>query len=261
MTAKSTRSTCWARPALLACLTLLAAGLTLQACFGGTAEPTVLAAADEARSAESGPGDDAAEDSGRPRRKLLEAVRKRHGGLLRRGLTEEQKAEVKAFVENHLPELWEHYRKAQAEGDQRLIRRMHAHILPLYLRVIAIPEEEQAVREAVVGQHRVRPLMWRAVRKYRAADEAEQQEQAEAELRELIGREFDYDQTIKGYKIRLLEARLAELKAEVDQRQANRKQIIRKRIERWLEGKPAARSDRPHRRRHGDATPPPPREE
>ena len=60
------------------------------------------------------------------------------------------------------------------------------------------------------------------------------------QLLDLLGKQFDNDQTVKEYKVKRLARELAELKAEIEQRKKDREKIISKRLELLMKPMPAA---------------------
>lgn len=153
-----------------------------------------------------------------------------HAPPRRRPLTPEQAAEVMAFASKHMPELHQRLEKLRKDDLQRarpLMRRLRR----LVVRIKPYPPK---VREAAIARHKVNVTIFETVRRIRQAEDPAETRQLTQRLRELVGRQFDYDQPVKEFEISLLKQQLAEARLEVERRRRDRERIIAERLKRLL---------------------------
>ncbi|KPK85802.1 MAG: hypothetical protein AMJ81_02600, partial [Phycisphaerae bacterium SM23_33] len=153
-----------------------------------------------------------------------------------RPLTPEQTAEVTAFTRQYMPELHRQLQKLQKDNPARatlLLRRVR----PLVVRARRYPSE---VREAAIDRHKMNISIFAAVGEIRRTEDPAKKEKLIRGLRELVAKQFDYDQPVKEFETKLLKQQLAETKAEVERRRRDRQQIIAERLARFSAPRPEA---------------------
>ena len=162
-----------------------------------------------------------------PRNHLMREGKGRPRPLFEDRFTEEKLKEVMAFAKKHFPE--EHERlEALRKESPRQFRRAIRRMWWLYKRVQHLPEKIQA---AAVAKHRLNIAIFRMHRQIIQTDNQAEKAKLKKQLLDLLGKQFDNDQTIKEYKVKRLAQELAKLKAEIEQRKKDRKKIISKRLE------------------------------
>ncbi len=178
----------------------------------------------------------------------VKAVRTRPTRLHRRpsgrrtALTEEQKAELAEFAKEYMPDLHERLTKLLQE-DPRKAYRLQQQLFWVYRGVRRYPEGE--VRKAAVGRYKVNVEIYRTLRSYRQSTDPTEKRRLKEQLVVLLGRRFDYDQTVKEYDVKRLEKQLADLTAEIAQRRRDRDRIIADGLKRLVDRPTAARPVKP----------------
>jgi len=160
--------------------------------------------------------------------------RERPGGPFwrRPELTDDQVAELTAFLKKHMAEQAEQLRKLRDEDPARakwLLYRLYR----LYVNVRRFPED---VRVHAIGRYKVNLSIFRTVREIRATQDAAEQKRLKDRLRQLLGEQFEHEQAIKEYEVKRLAQQIQELKAEIARRGEDRKKIIAERLERAIRG-------------------------
>ena len=143
---------------------------------------------------------------------------------------------VMAFAKKHFPDEHERLEALRKENPHRF-RRAIRRLWWLYKRVQHLPEEIQA---AAVAKHRLNIAIFRMHRQILQTNNQAEKAKLKKQLLDLLGKQFDNDQTVKEYKVKRLARELAELKAEIEQRKKDRKKIISKRLELLMKPMPAA---------------------
>ncbi len=177
-----------------------------------------------------------------PRSRRSRPARSRHR-FARARLSPERVAEITAFARKHLPFLYERIRRYQKERPEQAPRvvRWGGWVMQQVLRY---PPE---VRPAAIGRYRVLYEIRQTVREIGRTENAREKAQLEERLKRLLGEQFDYDQTLKEYAVKRLARRLADLKAEIEQRRRNRRQVIAEAFRRLLRPPGATRPARSER--------------
>lgn len=145
----------------------------------------------------------------------------------RRPLTRQEEAEVLAFAKKQLPDVHERLlklRKQDPPAAARSLRGIHS----LMGTVRRYPPE---VGQVVIKRHRVNVAIFAAVRQHRAAESPGEKQRLRKRLLELLGEQFDYDQTVKEYNVKRLKQQLDDLRALIAQRRRDRDRIIADRLE------------------------------
>ncbi len=168
--------------------------------------------------------------------------------------TEDKVEEVLAFVKKHFPE--EHERlEALRREDPAQARQSLRRLWWIYQRVRHLPPEIQA---AAVAEHRLNVAIFRVRRELLQTEDAAKKTELTQKLRDLLGEQFDNDQAVKEYKIKLLAEQLAKLKAEIEQRKTDRQKIIDERLERLMSAGPDLMMRQPEPSTRPSPPPPPP---
>ncbi len=152
--------------------------------------------------------------------------------------TEDKVKEVLAFAKKHLPEEYKRFETLRKENP-RQARRAIRRLWWLYKRVRHLPPEIQA---AAVAKHRLNVAIFQTRRDFLRTEDASRKAELTKKLQTLLGKQFDNDQIVKEYRIKVLAQQLAELKAEVGRRKKDRSKIIAERLKRLLSSAPATRS-------------------
>jgi len=169
-------------------------------------------------------------------------ARSRHR-FTRTRLTPERVAEITAFAREHMPFLYERIRQYQKERPEQAPRALRWAGWVMH-QVLRYPPEG---RPAAIGRYRVLYEIRQTVREIGRTENAREKAQLEERLERLLGEQFDYDQTLKEYEVKRLAKRLAELKAEIQQRRRNRRQVIAEAFRRLLRPPGATRPARSER--------------
>ena len=122
----------------------------------------------------------------------------------------------------------------------------------IYQRVRYLPQEIQA---AAVAEHRLNMSIFQTRREILQTQDADKKTELTKKLRDLLGRQFDNDQIVKEYRIKILADQLVKLKKEIEQRKTNRQKVIEERLEKLMN---SDFGPRPHGDAPGRNSPPPP---
>ena len=131
------------------------------------------------------------------------------------------------------------------ESDpRRALPRLH-HVRGLYQRMSRYPED---VREAAMKSWRLSLDLFRLRGEHGRADDEGEKARLVKSMRALLGRQFDYDQVVRGYDIKRVDRHIKELRAEVRRRRKDRNKIVEEKLGELL---------RPRDRQGPGAKPPP----
>jgi len=166
-------------------------------------------------------------------------------GRMRRRLSSEQAGEVFEYIRKHVPELHDRLLKLRQRDPGRMMVVLE-HLRGLVRRLRAMPAE---VRNAAITSHRLNVAIFSKAREARQAKEPAKRKRLVAELRELLGKQFQADQVVKEYQAQRLRKQLADLRAELEARKRERGKIIAERLERLSRPLAAAPPARPGPRR------------
>ncbi|MFM9994449.1 MAG: hypothetical protein ACKVU4_01465 [Phycisphaerales bacterium] len=155
-----------------------------------------------------------------------------------------------AFVREHLPELWERIEQARQRGEEDH-ERMIGRLMPRLRELMA--ERDERVRDARIAEFRHGQTMFTAAFRYgelvRGGSPEAEQAAAKAELRTLVGKQFDLRIARHQAEIASLEDRLARLRKDVEEQTSRRDEVIDDGVKRFDE-----RAREP-RREGGDRSP------
>jgi gas vesicle protein len=159
-------------------------------------------------------------------------------------VTDQQEADLLRALEEKRPEEAKALKKLKEESP-REYRIQLAEAYKNYQFVKDMPPEIQRAHETQV---RVRVEAWRTSREYLAAVDPALKDRLHSRLQELLGQEFDADQTIRDYRLNQLEEQLKQLRAELKERADRRSQVIGQSLQELLAAKVRPKPDAEPRR-------------
>jgi len=152
-------------------------------------------------------------------------------------LSQKQIEQITIFAKKYLPEEYQQIELMQQE-DPRRARIMLHRIWWLYRRVRQFPPE---IRKAAVERHRLNVAIIQTRRDFIKCTDNDEKEKLKAKLRNLLYKQFDYDQAVKEWRVKQLEKQIAGLKAQIERRKNEKDKIIAERLNRLLQVNPSAR--------------------
>lgn len=161
----------------------------------------------------------------------------RHGRFPSRWarLTAKQVGELTDFARKYLPEEYQEIELLRQENPNRA-RVMLYRLWWLYRRVKRYPPE---IRKAAVERHRLNIAILTTRRDILKCTDKNRRAKLVAELRKLLNKQFDFDQTVKEWRVKQLAKQITELKAQIERREKERDKIIAERLKRLLQPVPA----------------------
>ncbi|MFW6146436.1 MAG: hypothetical protein ACOC7R_03785 [Planctomycetota bacterium] len=147
-------------------------------------------------------------------------------------LSPERAAELMESIETERPRLHRHLTDLRRR-DPRQFRRAMVGLDRFLRRLKDLPDE---LRQAVGEQRCSRLRRHHLVRQYHATADKGRRAELAAEIRELTGRIFDTDQSLREYKVRRLAEELKALREQLAARAAQRDTLIDRRVEELLAG-------------------------
>ena len=177
-----------------------------------------------------------------PARPARFASRRRRFFPHRERLSPEQVERIIAFAKEYLPEEYQQIELIKQEDPQRARLMLH-RLWWLYRRVRQFPPE---IRKAAVERHRLNLAIIQTRRDFiRCTNEAERKK-LKNKLRNLLSKQFDYDQAVKEWRVKQLEKQIAELKAQIERRRNEKDKIVAERLKRLLRvNRPVRATTRP----------------
>jgi ATP-dependent Lon protease len=148
-------------------------------------------------------------------------------------VTEQQEADLLRALEEKRPEEAKVLKKLKEE-NLREYRFALAEAYRAWQFWKDMPADVQKAHEAQV---RAKVEAWRVSRDYLAATDPAQKDKLHARLQELLGQEFDADQTIREYRLGQLEEQLKRLRNELKERADRRSQVIDQSLQELLSTK------------------------
>ena len=148
--------------------------------------------------------------------------------------TAEQEKELLAALKKWHPARYRRLTELK-KTRPRLYRRYVAAAWRWYLRWRDLPKE---VKKAAIVKHNTHMKVWKVLREIRSADSEQRRSELTGELRKLVAKHFDAEQTERQYRLKELQKRLQRLSAEQTRRLKDRDKIINDRVKRLLSGKP-----------------------
>ena len=160
----------------------------------------------------------------------------------RERLSAEQIERIIAFAKEYLPEEYQQIELIKQEDPQRARLMLH-RLWWLYRRVRQFPPE---IRKAAVERHRLNLAIIQTRRDFIKCTNETERKKLKAKLRNLLSKQFDYDQAVKEWRVKQLEKQIAELKAQIERRKNEKDKIIAERLNRLLRvNRPVRATTRP----------------
>ena len=167
-------------------------------------------------------------------------------------LSEQQAQAVRAFVQQHLPHLWEDLELGR-ETNPRAYERDLAQMFPRVAKLMRDREADPATFELGVKIEDIEVVIRRKVRRYNNLAEAGQREALSVEIRGLLAERFDLEQTRGIKQLESLERRLALLRTQLENRNQQKEELLARELEDRLSsadpgsrGTPRKPPDSPH---------------
>jgi len=149
-------------------------------------------------------------------------------------VTPEQEAELLEMLKQRQPRRHERLlqlREASPDKYQRLLPRAWQW----YQHLESLPP---AVREVHLQLQKVRLEIWRLSAKIAKTDQPEEKAQLKEKLANVLGKQFDLEQRLLEQRLAELEEQLSRLRADLARRTTERQDIIKRRSENMLQGRP-----------------------
>jgi len=169
----------------------------------------------------------------------------------RQPLTEEQKAELLKFSQDHLPHRYEDFVKL-SETKPRVYQFVMMRMWDWYQQWKVMSAEAQ---EASITEHDLRMEAFMVLRRWRETEDPDEKAQLKAELRDALGRHFDAEQRLREIQLAELEERIEQVRQELQQRAEDRDAIVTDHMERMLQFRPRHRGRAPEGETPADAPP------
>lgn len=181
----------------------------------------------------------------------------------RRGLSEAQEKELLAVLKDKRPELYKRLIDMKGKDTNRPSYRWTLQMMwRWYERWKHLPKE---IQDAAIAEMDSKIEGYRLAREMQKVDSVGEKEQIMTKLRGVVGKQFDAEQTVRGYRLTQLAKQLERAREELQARAKRRAEIIDELVERlvkmgsrvtkrpWKDQptharKPKAERDEPHRR-------------
>lgn len=174
-----------------------------------------------------------------------------------REVSDDDRARALGFLREHAPQMAERLgaviESGGAMGD-RMVARIASELREVDHARARDPEIGAARERALVTGLALRMTHERYRESKRRGDE-EAAEKARAELRDLIGTQFDLEARMRGFEIERLRDRVERLQTELDEHAAKRDDVIDKHLERLVRGGPPDDGERRERRERKPESP------
>ena len=152
-------------------------------------------------------------------------------------LPREERSELLAFMREHFPavaEELEYLKEDRPELFERRLRRM----APEFRRLMDIMRSDPQRGQLMIQERKLDLRIRLVVRQVHLVDDNSQKAELREQLRELLGEAFDCRLKRRELEVRSLEARIAELKAELSSLTVRRERIIERQLEDFQEDAP-----------------------
>ncbi|MFQ5490291.1 MAG: hypothetical protein ACE5GE_06170 [Phycisphaerae bacterium] len=223
--------------------------------------------------AQGRPGGPASSDQARPgghgRGRSQSAERAQRGG---RGggpgraffdrFSDEERAEVRRFLEAHFPDHLRAMRRMEQRGSKGL-RGQFGQLMPRIFRLMEEYENDEEAGELGIEELKLEFKIRKRAHQYQSERSTQRRETLRGEISEFIAQRFDVHQKRARLQIERLELRLEDLKRRVAHRQESREQVVQQEVDAVLlppgafgggpppDRGPDARRDRGPKRRGG----------
>ena len=155
----------------------------------------------------------------------------------RRALSDEQVAELRTSLKNKRPSMFERLektRQTQPDAYSRYLRFAWRG----YQKWKDLPPEIQT--ETFRAQD-AKVRIWRLVKEYHKATDAERTEELRGEIHQAMGRLHDAEQKLREHRLKQLTEQLGQLRRELAERNERRDEIIERRVQDRLKAKPPSK--------------------
>ena len=175
-------------------------------------------------------------------------------GIWRR-LSEEEQAELYAFVKENFPEVYEELEQLRGEESRRFHRRM-ARLAPKLLDLVDLMDLDPERGALAVKEYKLEIGLRVLLLRYHKSDDETQRAELRAHIKPIVAQKVECRRERHEQEIRDLEARIAQLRRRLDKSAANQEELVEKLLERLLsapppEDEPGGQGHRGGRRNHG----------
>ncbi len=179
-----------------------------------------------------GPARGRKEGSGPSRPSGLRGPRRPTTQARHRGLSEAQEKELLAVLKDKRPDLYK-----RLIDQQKANRPSYRWTLQMmwrwYERWKHLPKE---IQDAAIEEMEMKVEAWRLAREMQKGDSVGEKEQIMTKLRGVVGKQFDAEQTVRGYRLTQLEEQLKRAREELKARAKRRAEVIDELVERVIKG-------------------------
>jgi len=150
-----------------------------------------------------------------------------HRGHRPTPLTKDQEAELLKHLAQYQPELSKRMEDLR-KRDERMYRHALSRMWGYYRKLQDLPEP---LRKRIYAKEAARRKMYRLLNAFKDVATSEEKTKLTAELREAVTVQFEAEQAEREYRLTQLAKQIESIRAELKDRQAQRDQIITKRVE------------------------------
>lgn len=159
----------------------------------------------------------------------------RAGVMLWRRMSEQERTELKQFIADEYPEMYDRLLETQA-SDSDLLERWIGRILPEMIRMKELKTRDPELFKVRKSEQQTEFELRRLARRYRVAMTEEERTELAAQIRPLVEKQFDIRQRRMGEEIDRLEERVEQLRQRIAKQAAERDAEVEKMYQRILEG-------------------------
>jgi hypothetical protein len=160
-----------------------------------------------------------------------------HVAPMFRDLTDEEIAKILAFVSEDMPWLKGELEKAR-DADQPRFRQMCRHLRFDIAQLEKLKAADAAAFRSAIEERRLRYLAGELAARIRAATDPKERETLREDLRKQVDQLFDIETANRNATIRQIEAELESLRKAIKDRIGARKDIVEKRVDDLVKGRP-----------------------
>ena len=182
-------------------------------------------------------------------------------GIWRR-LSDEEREELYAFVEENFPELYQELEEIR-QDEVRLFHRRMARLAPKLLELLDLMDADPERGKLAVKEHKLEIELRGLLLQYHKSQDQQHRAELRAQIKPVVVRKLECRRERHEQEIRDLEARIARLRSRLEMSATKQDELVEKLLERLLntpppEDEPAERGRRGGRGRHGRLGPPAP---
>ena len=157
------------------------------------------------------------------------------GRMLWQKMSEEEKTELKAFILEHFPDLYQSVMGLE-ETEPLLFDRKMARIVPEMIRLKGMSEDDPGFFKIMKQLHKTEFSLRRLVREYRHSDDDIEKAKLVDQIKPLVEKRFDLKQQMMEREITRLEERVDQLRKRVSRIVENRDAEVKKDLDDILRG-------------------------